>query len=192
MQIQKDAVKGRILEAAEEAFFTQGYLKTSLRKIANVANITVGNIYRYFENKEALFWAVVEPAWEDINKIITSQYDMDEEWDIARFQELADNLTKIFLAKQMQFVILLTDEIDTPGVGVREDIEMLVLDRLTLDFIPRLPLEKQDPVIMEILAEAIVSSMFKLFREYDGDKDRLAERITRVIHIFLGSSKNWF
>ncbi len=191
MQIQKESVRNSILQAAEESLFSWGYQHTSLRQIANSANITVGNIYRYFENKEALFWAVVEPAWEDIKQIIQNQEDSYEKWDTDHIQQLAANLTRVFLARQKQFMILMSNEIGAPNTGVREDVEILICERLSLDLLPALPSDKQDPLIMEILASAIAASMFKVFREYNGDVRMLTERVSRIIHIFLGDVKDW-
>lgn len=57
-QIRSDASQARVLQAAYELFLQQGYAATSMRQIAERANLTIGGIYGQFENKEAIWQAV--------------------------------------------------------------------------------------------------------------------------------------
>ncbi len=54
-----DISKSRILEAAYLLFMQQGYHKTSMRQIVDQCGITMGGIYSHFENKEAIWEAVL-------------------------------------------------------------------------------------------------------------------------------------
>ena len=65
MQHTKEEVRSRILEAAELEFDLQGYSGASMRSIVRRAETSLGNIYRYYPNKEALFLSIVEPVLED-------------------------------------------------------------------------------------------------------------------------------
>jgi AcrR family transcriptional regulator len=58
----KDDVRDRILAAAARTFAERGYLQATLADIARSAHIAPSNIYKYYENKQALFDAVVTPA----------------------------------------------------------------------------------------------------------------------------------
>ena len=51
MQVLKDEVRANILSAAKKLFYERGYNNASIRGIAKNSGITVGNVYRYFENK---------------------------------------------------------------------------------------------------------------------------------------------
>lgn len=62
MQVLKDEVLNRIKKVAVECFLEYGYTGTSMREIGKRANISVGNVYRYFASKEALYDYIVEPA----------------------------------------------------------------------------------------------------------------------------------
>ena len=59
MQTKKEEIRQEILLAAENEFYKRGYRDASMRTIARKANTTLGNIYNYFENKEALLDAVI-------------------------------------------------------------------------------------------------------------------------------------
>ena len=58
-QRRKDARPEELVAAALEVFVERGYEGTKLADVARRAGFTKGTIYLYFENKEALFKAVV-------------------------------------------------------------------------------------------------------------------------------------
>lgn len=63
MQRQKDDVRKRIAEVAKASFLDKGYQKTSMRRIAELSGVGVGNIYNYFDSKDALLRHVLNPLW---------------------------------------------------------------------------------------------------------------------------------
>lgn len=62
MQVLKEDIRGRILAVARQQFEQKGYSKTSMRGIAESADVGVGNIYNYFASKDELFHEVVRPV----------------------------------------------------------------------------------------------------------------------------------
>ena len=62
MQVLKEDIRDRILAIARQQFAQNGYSKTSMREIAGLAGVGVGNIYNYFANKDELFREVVRPV----------------------------------------------------------------------------------------------------------------------------------
>jgi AcrR family transcriptional regulator len=56
---RKNARPEEILSAALEAFADRGFAATKLEDVARRAGVTKGTIYLYFENKDALFKALV-------------------------------------------------------------------------------------------------------------------------------------
>ena len=55
-----DAVRGEILRHAGDLFHHYGYAKTNIGDIAKRCEMSPGNLYRYFRNKQAIGCAVVE------------------------------------------------------------------------------------------------------------------------------------
>lgn len=51
-----------ILYAARQLFARQGYHGTSTKEIARLADISENTLFRYFERKEVLFWAVLRSS----------------------------------------------------------------------------------------------------------------------------------
>jgi AcrR family transcriptional regulator len=58
-QRRKDARPEEIIGAALEVFTERGFAATKLEDVARKAGVTKGTIYLYFENKEALFKALI-------------------------------------------------------------------------------------------------------------------------------------
>ena len=58
----------RILNAAKICFVENGLAHTTMRDIASKADMSLGNIYRYFKNKEALIEAFIEADNQELGE----------------------------------------------------------------------------------------------------------------------------
>jgi len=56
---RKALQRGRILEAAREIFFRDGFVAANLDEVALSASVAKGTLYRYFENKGDLYVALL-------------------------------------------------------------------------------------------------------------------------------------
>lgn len=78
MQILKDNVKDEILISAKRRFMESGFDNTSIKDIAEDAKISVGNIYRYFKNKENLLEELLFDLERDTKQIFLNLLDRSE------------------------------------------------------------------------------------------------------------------
>src|SRR5438105_13562686 len=72
-QPQTDSVPDRrcqILDAALVCFAKRGFHQTSMHDISAEAGISVGLIYRYFENKEAVISAMADRHKKEISEVL--------------------------------------------------------------------------------------------------------------------------
>ncbi len=60
--------RARILSAAKQCFIENGLARTSMRNIAGEAEMSLGNIYRYFKNKEALIETFIEMDNQEVGE----------------------------------------------------------------------------------------------------------------------------
>src|SRR5258708_35284612 len=60
--------RSQILEAALVCFAKRGFHQTSMHDISGEAGISVGLIYRYFENKEAVISAMADRPKTEISE----------------------------------------------------------------------------------------------------------------------------
>jgi len=61
----------QILDAAVECFRRQGFHGTSMATISKAAKMSVGHIYHYFDNKEAIISAIAEMDVQDLMTIFS-------------------------------------------------------------------------------------------------------------------------
>ena len=69
-QVLKEETRQKIVEAAGNEFLEHGCEDSSMRRIAFHCNMTVGNLYRYFKNKEQLIFSAVFPAYKEIDDLV--------------------------------------------------------------------------------------------------------------------------
>ena len=62
--------RSQILEAALVCFAKRGFHQTSMHDISSEAGISVGLIYRYFENKEAVISAMADRHKDEISEVL--------------------------------------------------------------------------------------------------------------------------
>ena len=60
--------KLQILEAARKVFAEHGYAQASMRQIAQAAGVSVGGLYLYFSDKEALYLTLMQESLAELNQ----------------------------------------------------------------------------------------------------------------------------
>ena len=76
-------IQQRIEEGALRLFSRHGYIGTSMRMVAKEAYASLGSIYYYYEDKEALFRSLVEPAIRGLEALYAlPPKDQDMEMDM--------------------------------------------------------------------------------------------------------------
>ena len=88
--------KNRIEEAAREQFIKQGFHATSMRDIAKGAGVSLGNLYNYYETKDAIFESIVAKYMEVIDEQLRTMFaSIDEPLEpesLRRLGEMAGEL----------------------------------------------------------------------------------------------------
>ncbi len=71
--------RNRIIKIATEEFANNGFENTSILQIAKKSGISVGSIYKYFENKESLFTYIVCEGLSTLEKTLLELAPTDED-----------------------------------------------------------------------------------------------------------------
>ena len=77
-QFLKNEVKDQIKDSAINVFTEKGYQKASIKEIADDAGVSVGNVYRYYKNKEDLYSHVIENVVDGLNRVMIHEFDRKE------------------------------------------------------------------------------------------------------------------
>ncbi|MGN0474202.1 MAG: TetR/AcrR family transcriptional regulator [Acutalibacteraceae bacterium] len=88
MQVKKEEIREKILEAATEEFFKKGYENASMRVIAQKSYTTLGNIYHYYPTKEILLKAVLLPTVEAIEAVLSEHIETEIGGSLTKHEAL--------------------------------------------------------------------------------------------------------
>ncbi|MDR2646549.1 MAG: TetR/AcrR family transcriptional regulator [Oscillospiraceae bacterium] len=69
----------RVLRAAEEVFATDGYESAKITNIARIADVSVGALYKYFENKQNIYLSVIHHSIAQMEELLTTLSQTDED-----------------------------------------------------------------------------------------------------------------
>ena len=187
MQVLKESVKQRILSAAIDEFFENGYQKANLRRIAESAGITVGNIYRYFENKEALFNAVLMPAQIAIDDLgffdkklhITHIENQKEATQIVTY---VMNVIRPFTK---QIFIIIFNSNGTHYHKVKNQLETLVVTKIK-EFYPGVFKD----YFLKVVAASFIQALFIIFKDNIDDVKKIQDMILQLIVFYFRDIQN--
>jgi AcrR family transcriptional regulator len=195
-QILKEHVRQDILEAAKNEFLEHGIYQASMRDIAKGAYVTVGNVYRYFKNKEALADAIINPTLDLLNQTIFDDVRVSDDLvtkstheRMAYFQSkihsLSDGFLHVFQTHQTECLILLNHS--------RFYNQMVDwINELILMIVNRWVFEKQSiehvNELCEMLSEAIMSGLarglLRTCKPYYDQPLVLHKIINMYLHLF--------
>jgi TetR/AcrR family transcriptional regulator, cholesterol catabolism regulator len=94
---KKRTRREELLEVAIDLFAANGYAGTSIRDIANTTGHSVSNVYHYFENKEALWLAILEYSVKGLPEILRNAASIPGE-PLVRFS----NLVRVHLEESLK------------------------------------------------------------------------------------------
>ncbi|HEX2679264.1 MAG TPA: helix-turn-helix domain-containing protein, partial [Polyangiales bacterium] len=57
---RRDKTRAKLLAAATELFSQNGYHRTQVMDIVTTAHVSAGTFYRYFDDKQGIFFALAE------------------------------------------------------------------------------------------------------------------------------------
>lgn len=181
-QILKDDVKNRIIDSAKEEFLKYGYEDASMRRIALKSKMTVGNLYRYFKNKEDINVFIVKDTYTLIDKIVqkltNGELSIKDKSNInisvnkltTLFDELSESLVEIYLNHKIEFNILmmsskLNNDLKT---WFSELIKNMITENYKVE-----EYKRETDLLSKSYATAIFDGMKELFKNADIKNDRL-------------------
>ena len=196
-QVLKENLKEKILNSAREEFLDKGYRNSSMRSIAVKSRTTVGNLYRYFTNKEELLSSIVSPAYGEINVLIRKLTDdrvnmetRDSEISYTREElknmiyELSFGLAEIYERHQAEFNILMMDS--SLNKKITDWFANLLLQLIKTSFSTLNVGEEELQVLAGSYAVSVFSGIKEMLRINKADSQKLG----RMVNIYLQSFLN--
>jgi len=199
VQVLKEEVKQKIKKAAVYEFEENGYQKTSMRSIASSAGVTVGNLYRYFKNKDDLFNVIIQPAFQEIYKFINEfarfkKITLSEEKQKDNFiKTFEESLIRIYIQHRPELVILLNGSKGSQMENAREQIISLIAGRIKKEAFPKMKNRKsiitEDDFLAQVLATSFIEGISLVLNKYK-DKEKTKELFTQFTHVYFRNLLN--
>ena len=118
---KKEPKKDRILIAAEDVFSRRGYTKATLDEIIALADTGKGTLYKYFGNKDNLFYTLIE---EKHNKLMEDLHAITAEADGIRSKLQAYlNCMLAFLRSNKGLWLIVWYELNAAHQGIHPDFD---------------------------------------------------------------------
>jgi len=105
-----------ILDAAERVFAVMGYEATSTNQIAAEAHTSIGSLYQFFPNKEAILRALVARSQEQMRAVLEGVFASDPR-DEQSPDELLDRLLDPLIALYARGYRMLALFVALPRIG---------------------------------------------------------------------------
>jgi AcrR family transcriptional regulator len=105
-----------ILDAAERIFAVMGYEATSTNQIAAEAHTSIGSLYQFFPNKEAILRALVARSQEQMRNVLDGVFASDPRDELSP-DELLDRLLDPLIALYARGYRMLALFVALPRIG---------------------------------------------------------------------------
>ena len=133
-QTLKTEINDRINDAALRVFFRKDYRSAKMSEIAREAGISVGNIYRYYKNKEDLFYQIIPPTQVSyIKRMLTKRIqaahgknDLNKLDQEDQYWKIFKDQLKFMLEYRQLLVILLSKSSGTVYENFKDELIDLV------------------------------------------------------------------
>ena len=163
MQHLKDEVRNRIITVAMKEFQERGFLDASMRAIANNAGVAIGNVYRYFKNKEDLFNEIVEPAYQ----CFLGREKIHKQ-EISSFEEIVNYFMEVMKEYKSQLLIMADKSKGTKYASFKEEITRVAEKSIKDSLWPELQkrrIEIKDPFIFYVIASTFIEGLLIILRK---------------------------
>lgn len=173
MQVLKEEVKEKVHNAAVAEFRAKGFQKASMRSIAGKAGMTVGNLYRYYRNKNDLFYSVVNPAYDKIVKLINEKRkpELTEGVEYRMLMEnIANSIIDIHKKHKNELFILFEGSKGTKYEKAKEKIITMTEEQIRKYVIEEINAYRpapRDAFIARVIAVSFIEGMMTVLKKYD-------------------------
>jgi len=115
-----------IEEATKELLIKQGFHATSMRDISKRANVSLGNLYNYYETKEAIFESIINGYLEIIDRKLKEILDeIDEPLDPTDLRKLGAMVGELVNQHQDFWLLMYIDVLEFQNRHFRKMFEGL-------------------------------------------------------------------
>ena len=185
--------KMKVMKAAIGLFAEKGYASASVREIVEIAGVTKPALYYYFNNKEGLFFAILNWA-EEWLEVVLADILKSPGAVLDRFVRLTHRLRTAAkqepaLFRMIHHLVLGTPQ-GAPTYDYHRYYQRIVeaLKQIYLEGLTKNEVRKEDPEQVAILIFSLIDCCYHLEQDclYPVATDDLAERLLSMAFQGLG------
>jgi len=120
-----------ILRASETLFASEGYHKTSMERIADLSEVSVGTVYFYFKNKEDLLIQLLDEIGFELRDMLGAEF-RKADVSLNGFRRAGKIFFEEFCPKHPERIAIIFRE-SVGQSSLVEDHRKLIFDRLIAD-----------------------------------------------------------
>lgn len=176
-QVLKEEVKKRIIDSAIRVFKKDNYRRASMNEIAKYADVSVGNIYRYFDNKKNLYDYIVKDIYKKLTEILEFCQDKDDSIDLM-IENCINEFVDMYSKDKDVFIILINsdDDLDENQTIINSIRSILSNNLITVMKRSKENFSKDDEIFCKTLAVAVANGVRYIVTE-DGSGKKLERRL---------------
>jgi len=197
MQILKQELKDKIRIEAKKAFLMNGFEKASMRGIAKESGTTVGNVYRYFKNKDALYLEVVNEAYDAIMHIMNVNHSKNidfnrtdsvrPDYDIV-IDPVLNSIVDVFITYRQEIRILMACSEGSKFESVRKKFGVMVVDKIYNEIFADIDNRYMDlKVLSTSLANTCIDGITRVCNSDMSDEEMHRNIYGLMVYLFHGA-----
>lgn len=191
MQVKKKEVEERIIEAGKEEYLEKGYQAASVIKIAEKANVPIGNFYRYFDGKKSLLDRIVGSVYTFIPKFIEdlAGTTIVLAMPLEQFSAfIAKELYRVFWKNKTELKILLYKSLGTEYESFRSQIDSLIYTIIVKRNFGDGNITETEQIMSRVVANGYLAGILELLN-MEWDEKKFTELIQKITLFFFSDFK---
>ncbi len=185
MQILKDEVKKRIIEASKNRFKNDGFQKASMRDIAKDAGISTGNIYRYFLTKTHLLDEILNDLQNELKEALTFiAEDYSNIKDKTVFENFIEKIVELYQNHKTELEVMIGAKNEKQFTVFKENILKMFSDKI-IDIAKSRNVELKDNTVIISVSRALFEGAIYIIETSDGDIEKLRRELTLYMEIMV-------
>ena len=186
MQVKKEEVRKKIIKAAVKEFKSNGYKNATMRKISNASGIPIGNLYRYYQNKETLFNSIVFDVYEELKDLFKTGMERNEEPVEERSLFFFNKLIDIYAENYDRTYILLHRNVGTKYENVQRELGTYFQEKITKNLkIGNPNIEEDELEFIRFICRLYLIGIGELITSYDKDITKLKKMGKRFVTFYF-------
>ncbi len=189
MQYLKDEIRSNIIAAALMEFKEKGYKDSSVRTIAAHAGVAIGNVYRYFKNKDELFNTIIEPVYTKFTSMVFDSYQTQNNQVAIHLitEDIVTIIMDFYSRYQTELMIMIDKSQGSKYEDIKDELIRLINYRIKMELIPILK-EKGASVDLDdfsyVISASFVEGIFIVLRKYS-ETDKIKELFEQLLVVYF-------